>query len=340
MPERILIVRLSSLGDVVQSTPVARGLKSAMPDCHVTWAVQEPAVPLLAGNPHIDEIVPVGTRVRARSLLETWWRLKASEFTTAIDLQGLLKSGIITYASGAPRRIGKEEARESALFAYTELSPERWDQAYISQRYLQQCASLGVDTDDYVPELFLDDDDFGPADELFATEHLGGDAPVVVLVPFSAEPRREWPEDRFVRLAEILTDKLGATIIIPGIESERPRAEALAQRMSCDATVFAGRTNIRQAAALLQRADLVIGGDSGLTHIAFAVRAPVVGILGPSPLRNGPKGERARTVYIDGIPCRPCRPHQPCADRRCMTQITPQMVADAALELAAHVGIG
>lgn len=339
MPERILVVRLSSLGDVVQSTPVARGLKSAMPDCHITWAVQTPAVPLLDGNPHIDAIIPVGTRVRARSLLNTWWRLKASEFTTAIDLQGLLKSGIITYASDAPRRIGKEEARESALFAYTELSPERWDQAYISQRYLQQCASLGVDTDDYVPELFLADDDFGPADELLATEHMAGQAPVVVLVPFSAQPRREWPEEHYVRLAEMLTDKLGARIIIPGAEREWSRAEALAQRMNCDATVFAGRTNIRQAAALLQRADLVIGGDTGLTHIAFAVGTPVVGILGPSPLRNGPKGERARTVYIDGIPCRPCRPRQRCDHRRCMTELSSEMVADAALELAAHVGL-
>ena len=330
---------MSSLGDVVQSTPVARALKSARPNCHLTWVVQRAAAPLLAGNPHIDETLVLDTRPGPRNMLEAWSHMKAREFSAAIDLQGLLKSAIVTYASGAERRIGKEEAREIAHFAYTELSPERWDQTYISQRYLEQCESFGVDTNDYVPEVFLDSDDFGPADELFAAENLGDQAPVVVLVAFSAEPRREWPEEYFVQLADTLSSTLGARIIIPGTERERLRAEALAERMNCQPIVFAGETSIREAAALLARADLVVGGDSGLTHIAFAVGTPVVCVLGPSPLRNGPKGERARTVYVDDISCRPCRPRQRCEHHDCMRMLTPQMVADAALELATTVGL-
>ena len=190
-----------------------------------------------------------------------------------------------------------------------------------------------------MPEVFLNSNDFGPADELFAVKGLADQAPVVVLVAFSAEPRREWPEEHFVQLADTLSDELGARIIIPGTEQERARAEALAERMSCEPIVFAGQTSIRQAAALLRRADLVVGGDSGLTHIAFAVGTPVVCVLGPSPLRNGPKGERARTVYVDDIPCRPCRPRQRCEHHDCMRLLGPDMVSEAALELASVVGL-
>jgi heptosyltransferase-1 len=337
--ERILIVRLSARGDVVQSTPVARALKAAVPDCHLTWAVHDVSAPLLAGNPHIDETLVVARELSVPELLESWWRIKAGEFTTTIDLQGLVKSAVVTHMSGAPRRIGKEEARESAAFAYTELSPERWDQTYISQRYLEQCASFGVDLSDYVPELFLAEEDFGPADELFATEGLGEEGPVVVLVAFSAGPRREWPEERFVTLAGMLRETLGARIIVPGSAGERPRAESLAERMGEGAISFAGRTNLREAAALLQRADLVIGGDTGLTNIAFAVGTPVVCILGHTPVRNGPKGDKARTVYLEDIPCRPCRPRQPCEHRRCLTEIGPEMVFETVSELMTAAGV-
>lgn len=339
MSERILIVRMSAMGDVVQSTPVARGLKAAMPDCHLTWLVQRPFAPLLEHNPHIDETLDIPMRPTLVEIVMAWRQLKARDFTITIDLQCLLKSAIATWASGAPRRIGKQEAREAALFAYNELSPERWDQQYISQRYLEQCQALGVSRDDFVPELFLTEDDFGPVDRLWEEQTLADHRPVVVMIPFSAEPRREWPEQYFIELADSLTSRLGARIIIPGTERERDRARALAGRMARPPIVFAGRTSVREAAALLQRADLVIGGDSGLTHMAYAVGTPVVCIIGPSPIRNGPKGPLARSIYIDDLPCRPCRPHQRCDHRRCMLEVTPAMVLAAVEDLASSTGI-
>lgn len=339
MSERILIVRMSALGDVIQSTPVARALKTALPDCHLTWLVQRPFAPVLEHNPHIDELFVVPMRPGLTQLLGAWRRLRRGDFSTAIDLQGLFKSALPTWISAAPRRIGKEEAREAARFAYTELSPERWDQRYISQRYLEQCLPLGVSRDDFVPEVFLTDADFGPADDLWAAENLEDAHLVVVMPTFSAEPRREWPEDHFVQLGDRLTRTRDARIIIPGTARERERAQALAERMSTPAIVFAGRTSVREAAALLRRADLVIGADSGLTHLAWAVGTPVVCILGPSPIRNGPTGDIARTVFIEDMPCRPCRPSRPCDHHRCMMEITPEMVAAAAEDLAHTTGL-
>ena len=340
MSERVLIVRMSAMGDLVQTTPVARGIKKALPDCHLTWVAQSPFASLLEHNPHLDELIILPHRkFRVHDLLEAWWKLKAGDFTITVDPQGLLKSALLAWTSGAPLRIGHAEAREAATFAYTEVSPERDGQVYVSQRYLELCESLGVDRDDYVPEIFLVDDDYAPVDELLAARGIDADRPLVAIAPCAAEARKEWPEANFVRLIEMVVAEYDAQIVIPGAPGERERAERLVERLDVSATVLAGETNMRQVAALLARCDLLIGGESGLTHICYAVGTPLVCIVGPTPLRNGPTGPLARTVYAEGIDCRPCR-RKDCPHSRCLHKITPEMVMAAVRDLAAETGLG
>ncbi|MFO8079595.1 MAG: glycosyltransferase family 9 protein [Armatimonadota bacterium] len=330
MSERVLIVRMSAMGDLIQTTPLPRAIKAAQPDAHVTWLAQKPFASLLEHNPHLDETIVVPHRgLTAADLLDAWWRVKAGDFTVTIDPQGLLKSACATWMSGAPWRIGKDESREAADFAYNHLIPERWDQTYVSQRYLELCEPLGADRNDYVPEIFLVEEDFGPVNELYASERLSDDRPVVALAPFTAEARKEWPPEYWVRLADMLVDEMDAQIIIPGSAGERERAEKVASGMKRPPIIFAGKTDMRQAAAFLKRIDLFIGGDSGLTHMAFAVGTPLVCIVGPTPLRNGPKSANARTVFAEGIECRPCR-NRRCEHRDCLMQVTPEMVFEAA----------
>ncbi|MFW5868158.1 MAG: glycosyltransferase family 9 protein [Armatimonadota bacterium] len=332
MPERVLIVRMSAMGDLIQTTPLPRAIKAAQPDAHVTWLAQSPFAALLEHNPHIDEIIAEPHRsLRPADLLDAWWRIKQADITVAVDPQGLLKSACATWMSGAPWRIGKEEAREVADFAYNHLIPERRDQVYISQRYLELCEPLGVDRDDYVPEIHLVEEDFGPVNALYDAEDLDSAQTVVTMAPFTADPRREWPPDYWVRLGDLLTEQLDAQVIIPGSARERERAEQFARQMKRPAIVFAGKTNMRQAAAFIQRTDLFVGGDSGLTHMAYAVGTPLACIIGPTPIRNGPKGANAVTVFAESIECRPCRDRH-CEHRRCLTCVTPEMVLQAATE--------
>jgi len=333
MFERVLIVRMSAMGDVIQTTPLPRAIKAAQPDAHVTWVAQSPFASLLEHNPHIDELISVPHRnFRAAELVRAWWRVKQGDFTVTIDPQGLLKSAGVTWMSEAPLRIGKEEAREVADFAYNLVVPERWDQTYVAQRYLELCEPLGASRDDYVPEIFLADGDFGPTHELFAVEGLNLSRPTIALAPFAAEARKEWPPEYWAQLGDMLAEQLDARIIIPGSAKERERAEALASTMKRPALVFAGNTNMREAAAFLSKMDLFVGGESGLTHMAFAVGTPLVCIVGPTPLRNGPKAPRARTVYVEDIDCRPCRDRN-CPHRRCLMEVTPEMVAEAAMDV-------
>ncbi len=329
MSHRVLIVRMSAMGDLIQTTPLARALRSAQPDAHISWLAQSPFSTLLEHNPHVDETIVLPHRsLNPPDLVETWWRVKQGEFTVTIDPQGLLKSACATWMSGAPWRIGKEEAREAADFAYNQVIEERWDQVYVSQRYLELGEPLGVDRNDYEPEIFLVEEDFGPVDQLIAENGLDDERPLVALAPFAAEARKEWPAAYWIELADMLTDELDARLILPGSAGERERAESLADQMQRPAIVFAGKTNMRQAAAFLRRMDLFIGGESGLTHMAFAVGTPLVCIVGPTPLRNGPKADNARTVFAEGIDCRPCR-NRRCKHRKCLTRVRPEMVLEA-----------
>lgn len=334
MSKRILIVRLSAIGDVIQSTPVARQLKLQHPDWHVAWVVERKALAGIAHNPHLDEIIVMDTRKLA-SWREIWGRLRG-QYDITLDLQCLLKAGLVTWVAHSPLRIGREDAREGAQGFYNRLMPTRDDHVYISQHYLEQGADLGLDPEDYVPELFLAPEDHTAAAKLWAEvgleTHTG---PVVALLAFSAEPTREWPQERFAAVGDRLAAERGAQCVIFGSKAEVPRAEALAASMRSEPIILAGRTSLGQAAACLQRCNLAIGADTGLTHYAFALGTPVICLLGPSPVRNGPKSQKAITLWS---PCahRACRPSDRCqrgAGRPCMTELTVEAVMAATEEL-------
>lgn len=329
MSKRILIVRLSAIGDVIQSTPVARQLKLQHPDWHVAWAVERKALAGIAHNPHVDETIVMDTK-RPASWCEMWGRLRG-RYDITLDLQCLLKAGLVTWIAHSPLRIGRDDAREGARLAYTRLMPTRMDHTYISQHYLEQGADLGLDPNDYVPELFLAEEDHAAAQRLWAEVGLS-DPPVVALIAFSAEPTREWPTERYAQVGDALAEQYGARCIIFGSKAEVPRAEALAARMQSEPIILAGRTSLGSAAALLQRCDLAVGADTGLTHYAFALGTPLICLLGPSPLRNGPKSATAITVWSE-CPHRPCRPSDRCKrgdGRPCLAEITVEQVLEAA----------
>lgn len=336
MPQRILIVRLSSIGDVIQSTPVARQLRRRYPDCHLAWVVETKSVAGVLHNPHLDEVIVLDRR-RPGSWREVIRRIR-HRFDIAIDLQCLLKSGLVTALSAAPVRIGRDDAREGSRVFYTRLMPTRTDHLYISQHYLEQCRDLGLDLDDYVPELHPGPEDTAVAAELWERHGLEAQRPVVALLPFSAEPTREWPVARFGEVGDRLAREAGARCVILGSRGEVGRAEALAATMACAPLVLAGQTSLGQAAALLQRCDLAVGNDSGLPHYAFALGTPVVCIMGPSTMRSGPRSDRATTLVK---PCdfRPCRPSDRCRrgeGRPCLEEVTTAEAVTAALDLLAR----
>ena len=333
MPKSILIVRLSAIGDTIQSTPVARQIKLKYPDCHLAWVVEPKALPGIAHNPHLDEIVILQVR-RPGSWADLAGKVR-HKYDITIDLQCLLKSGLATALSASPLRIGREDAREGSRLFYNRLMPTRQDHLYISQCYLEQCADLGLDINDYVPELYVAPEEQQAAALLWRELELGEGRPALALLPFSAEPTREWPLERFGQVGDALAAQTGAHCLIFGSPAEVDRAEALAAQMSSSPAILAGKTSLGLAAALLQRCQLAVGNDSGLIHYAFALGTPLVCVMGPSTMRSGPRSATAITLVA---PCefRPCRPYQKCCrgpGRPCLAEITVAQVVEAGLRL-------
>ncbi len=329
MSKRILIVRLSSIGDTIQCTPVARQIKRAHPDCHLTWVVQPFALPCVQHNPHLDEIVVLDVP-RPDSWVKLWRRVRG-QYDITVDLQCLLKSGLVTWVTNSPVRIGRAESREGSRLFHTHLMPSFSEARYISQIYLDQCADLGLDRDDYAPEVFVGPEDRAAAAALWQKLKVKEETPLVALLPFASTAQREWPIERFAEVGDTLAAETGARCMIFGSPRERRRVEQLAARMQSAPLLIAGRTSLSLAIACLQRCQLAIGNESGLVHCAFALGTPVVCLLGRSPLCQGPMSDRAVTLFS---PCefRPCRHLQRCkrgTDCQCLSEITVGQTLDA-----------
>ncbi len=339
---RILIVRTSAIGDVVFSTPFAAALRRSHPQAHIAWVVEPGIHELLVGNPHIDELIlwPKGewkqlwrqrrlgelhTRVRAFSRM-----LKAKGFDTAIDLQGLLKSGWLAWLTGAPRRIGLG-SREGSQWLMTEVLPRGGDIARISSEYRYLAEHLELDVGDFLPELYPGD----PAEaQVQALLTKNGLLPgrYAVLAPFTTRPQKHWFESAWQTLAQRVRDELGLTPVIMGGPMERMAAERIASGVA-GVVNLAGETRLPEAAALIRQSGLLIGVDTGLTHMGAAFDTPTVAIFGSTCPYRGTGKANFRVLWL-GLECSPCHRHPSCHGAfPCLREITPELVFDAASDI-------
>jgi heptosyltransferase I len=312
---RIALVKLSSLGDVVHALPAAHALKRCLPACELTWIVERRESAILAGNPDLDHVVPVDTRLwrrefrrpggaravvlKVRGLVRT---LAAGGFDVAIDFQGNLKSGIITAVTRAPLRVGFAlcDCRESANVLFTTRRlPLPPGPIHVVEENFVLLAALGLRREELGAPVYPMAPDAaaeGVVGRLLEKEGVGPETPLVALNPGSGGPAKRWPTAAYQRLGDVLATRLGARVAL----SWGPGEDALARE------VGAGM----RAPALVPPATSIpelVGGDTGPIHIAAALGIPTVALYGPTdPRRNGPAGPRLLTVQsptgrMDGI---------------------------------------
>jgi len=315
--QKILIVRLSAIGDVVHSLPVLHALKKADPGVFLGWAVEEKAAGLIVGNPLVDRVhVMPSTAWKKRGL--SWKNvaefiafvreIRDERYAISIDLQELFRSGAISFLSGAGRRIAHEGAREFAdIFANEKLpfhdtfDPDK----PIVERYLEPAAYLGAAVDEvkfslppaskgtreYVDELLMDTD---------------GSKKTVVLSPATTWESKHWAEGYWSELLGKIADR--CNVIFTGTQDDldligRITAAARTARY----LIVAGRTSLEQLTEVFRRADVVVAPDSGPAHIASATGIPaVICIFGSTAYkRSGPRGTKHFSMSA-GIDCQPC----------------------------------
>lgn len=338
---KILIVKPSALGDVVHGLPVLSVLRKNFPNAHIAWLVKKQFAGVLAGCVELDQVI-TWDRGHWRTFRQGWeslcafWRfIKAIELTgfdLVIDLQGLFRSGLMAYGTGAPVRVGFSTARElSHKFYNIKVDPPSIAMHAVD-RYLFVADRLHLATGPPRFELGVDDDARREMLTRFdGSEHAG--RPLVAMAASTQWPTKEWPAKRFAEVADGLISTFNARIVLVGTRDERARADSVRYHMRGDAANIAGETTLTELVALIDHADLLVTNDSGPMHIADAVGTPLVAVFGPTdPIRTGPYHQRRHVVRARDCACAPCL-RRYCADRHCMHRIPAVAVLRVAEEL-------
>lgn len=335
---RICVIKPSALGDVVQSLPVLPVLRHRFPDSHIAWVINRELSDLITGHPCVNELIPFNRR----GGVADWWKLlrylRASQFDFVVDLQGLFRTGIMCLATGAPLRVGLQTAREGSAWMCHQLLPDSGLQVPAHRRAWRLAEELGLgdltpQTDIVVPY----------ADRAWAAKiraSLAG--PLLVIQPGTRWQTKQWPIRNFAEVVRRAMKQLGMSAIVIGSPHERPAAQELVenvQRVVPRGQIhnLAGQTSIKQLAALLQQADLVLSNDSGPLHLAAGLGTPVVGIFTcTSPVRSGPPGGQhelvSTTLPCAASYCKQC-PQRGAGYLACFEELTPDRVWQACLKV-------
>ncbi len=336
--ERILLVKPSSLGDVIHALPVLRGLRRRYPNAHIAWLVANSFASLIRNHPDLDEVIEfdrkrfakMGRSASATGEFFSLMRdLRTRKFDLVIDLQGLFRSGWFTRVTRSPVRIGFAEARELAPLFYTHKIPRSEVNTHAVDRNYLVSQMLGFENEPLVTDLAITDDERDRASALLAEAGLDGDAGFVAILPGARWETKKWLPDRFSKVIDLLKERTGMTTVLLGGPEEEELCGLIASQCETEPSDLTGRTSIRELFALLERASLVLCHDSGPMHIAAALDKPMVSIVGPTnPLRTGPYGHLDTVLRVD-LECAPCylRKLSQCRfNHACMEQLSPEEV--------------
>lgn len=310
---RVAIVRLSSLGDVVHTLPLAHALRQGvLPVPYVVWIVEEREQSLLLDNPAVDEVVVAPTRrwrreLRARGgtarVLREFRalgrRLQALRLDVAIDVQGLLKSAIFTVMTRARMRIGfsRRQARDplSCLVTTHRVSPPPGLHHIVDQN-LSLLEPLGIAPGEVVFPLPAPLEAERRVDVLLAHHRVTSSERLLALLPATRRPEKQWAPERYLELAKELEKDRGVRLLLLAGPGEEDLVDFIAGQLDGRGVPLPA-TSIPEMAAVLRRAHLAIGGDTGPIHLAAALGLPTIGLYGPtSPERNGPYGGQGHTI--------------------------------------------
>ena len=362
---RILLIKLSALGDVVHTIPVLHKLRRRYPAAQIDWLVSSPLAELIRPHPAVNGVIEFvreewSTPYRAAPFISSARlaaKLRGSEYDLALDLQGQLRSALLAFATGAPVRIGFGKPRADVWKASTRTLPEEarkhaWQGAregsWLAYTHHIPLPTLDVHAVDrylnVAPLLNLDD---GPADFSFPIppeaaariearmrdNNVGG-ADVVAMAPGTIWETKHWGGDKFAAVARHFLQK-GFAVVLIGTRRERAVCAEVA-RLAPGAVNLAGETTLGELAALIRRAAICVSNDTGPMHLAVALDRPVVSIFGPTdPLWAGPY-RHADAVVRAGVSCSPCylRELSRCAyDQICMQNVSAAAVIERADEI-------
>ncbi len=314
---KILIIKLSAIGDVVQTLPAVEAIKRRFPDAQITWVVEEAAAGILEGHPAVSQVLVSRRKTWLRQLrsgtpfsegvtgIHTFLQeLRSVHYDIAVDFQGLLKSGIIIGLARASRKVGFAGTRELSYLFLNERLPAYDREQHALERYLAVARYFGATDPAATCSLPISSEKVNIRARVQKIRTPG--RRLVVVNPVARWNTKLWPEPFFSALADRLIKDKQADVIFTGSAGDRSVSQRILANMQYPAVDWSGATSLKELAALSTLSDLFITTDTGPMHLAAAAGARVLALFGPTaPWRTGPYGQ-GHIVLRTGIACSPC----------------------------------
>ena len=315
--QKILLIRLSSLGDVVLTTPAIRAVRTHFPDAYIAMLVAKQSADVLRENLHLNEIITFDRLAKNKDtgeMLRIIRHLRERKFTMAIDLQRKFRTELLMYFSGARERIGKGRLCTVRV--------EEQGNKHATAHYFDLLHAAGIPAADQRLELFLAESERIDAAKRIETAGIRDTALKIGIFPGAGWKLREWMPERFAAIGDRLVAQFNANVLVFGGQKETELVQTVVDLMDTPAIPFAGNLQIRQLAACIEQCDLFLTNDTGPMHIAAAVGTPTVSLFGPgNHIRFQPLGAMHQTIRYD-VPCSPCKQFtDKCKDNICMKGI-------------------
>ena len=295
---RVCILKPSALGDVVQTLPLLPVLRERFPSAEISWVINREISDILQGHPDLDAVIPFDRRGGVFAWRRMWNDLARRDFDLVLDLQGLLRTGMMAWATHAKWRVGLETSREMSHWASHLLIPGTDREVPAHARYWRVAEALGFG--DRTPQSYVPMND---EHRNWAMAQLGSlRRPLLAINPGAKWVTKRWPVEKFAVVASKACRTFGFSAVILGGPGDHVLTEQLQKLLeeflpSGQVVNLSGKTSLLQLAAILESVDVMLTNDSGPMHLAAGVGTPVVGVFTcTSAVRSGPPGDRHALV--------------------------------------------
>ncbi len=335
---RLLIRSTNWIGDAIMTTPAVQALRRNLPEAQITILTKPWVAPVFENSIHVDAVMLYQSEGRHKGLIGKMrliQELRQYRFDAALVLQNAFEAALIAFLAQIPCRIGYAADGRKWLLTHPLNRPSALTKIHQTQYYLNLLRVFGFHDDHFDLYLRLENDIRNRAQEILEAYGVGLNAPLVGINPSAAYgPAKQWFPERYAELADRIHQLLGAHILLFGGPEDGPFGRQIAQMMHHTPVNLAGKTSLKEAMALIERCRILITNDSGLMHVAAALKVPLVAIFGSTDSgATGPLNPKSRVVSVP-VDCSPCL-HRECPEGHlnCMDRIDVQTVLLAVKEL-------
>lgn len=346
LAKRILVIRLSAIGDVLRVLPAFQVIRQNFPDAYIAWVVEEKARAILEAHPDIDEVIvfpknnllnKLKSRLAILSGIKEFfsflWGIRKKKFDIVIDFHGLFKSGIISLFSGAPDRVGFTRAfsKEFNFLFNNRRFPLDTDKISRIERNLTLLKKWGLNTNHKAPVIHIPQKNSEEIRRFFRQHQIDRRRPVIAIHPGTSlqTPYKRWEPYRYAVVADHIIEDNGAQIIFTWADHELEMVKEIMGLMKHKAVTAPETDNLCQLAEIFRHCDLYLGSDTGPMHLAAFAGIPVVALFGPTDhIVNEPYVFTPHIIIRKETDCSPCR-KKDCSKRDCMKGITEKNVIRA-----------